>query len=53
MTNFVRNGTLEFSHHLGQIDVTDTLFAFWALAKFPVVIDQHGLGERHIVTLVH
>ena len=46
---FLRAQVIEFSHHMGDLEVTDNLSRFWKLAKFSFLATSQGMEERHMV----
>ena len=49
-SRFLSRQVVEFSHHLGDLEVTDLLGVFWGVAKFSFMAGS-DLGVRHL--LVH
>ena len=49
-SRFLSRQVVEFSNHLGDLEITDLLGVFWGLAKF-IFLAGADAGERHM--LVH
>lgn len=45
---FLRAQVLEFSHHMGDSEITDILSRLWQLAKFSFLAASQGTEERHL-----
>ena len=48
----LRTQAVEFSHHLGDLDVTDVLMHCWALAQFFVFGQVDESGIRHLIVRI-
>ena len=52
VSELLREQAVEFSHHLGDLDVIDVLASYWALAQFYVAGQVDNTGVRHLVVRV-